>query len=351
MLTSIMDICLDHLDLQTRIVVIKILRHDVEEAKAKMKGKPGQLVYDSKIALDAYLADLEAQTAFLLDKVMARSIVQAVHHDGDTVAAAQAQERQAESDRRAALQLHEHGRLPRTPQHPQAAENADIDDELRNKLEARYNLPAHDDDDDKYSPESLKIHIPLRPKMVRPCLICTDSFPVNDLARLPCSHEYCRGCLRHLFTSSLTDETLFPARCCRQKIPEMDPHIQIILGGQLLSRYMAKKLEMETPNRTYCHRPDCSTFVPPQSIENDTANCPKCQDKTCSICKAAAHDGTDCPKDEAAQQLLDLARQQGWKQCHACNKVIELKHGCNHISKSESVRSSHNPQNSKSDNQ
>ncbi|KAG6368555.1 hypothetical protein INS49_002768 [Diaporthe citri] len=331
MLFSIMDICLDHLDLQTRSLVIKILRQDADEAKAKMRGKPGQLVYDSKIAFDAYLADLEAQTAFLLDKAMAESIAQAVHRDDDIVAAALAQERQAASDRRAALQLHEHGRLPQIPQRSQPAENAEIDDELRAKLEARYNLPPRDDNEDIYSADIPIQNLSLRPKKVRPCLICTESFAFHDLARLPCAHEYCRGCLQELFTKSLTDETLFPARCCRKNIPVTEIQIQIFLGGQLVGKYLAKKVEMETPNRTYCHRPACSTFVPRQGIKNDIATCPKCHDKTCSICKAAAHKGTDCPKDEAAQQLLDLAKEQGWKQCYACNKLVELTVGCNHM--------------------
>ncbi|KAK7725334.1 hypothetical protein SLS63_008198 [Diaporthe eres] len=317
--------------MNTRSLIIKMLRQDLAEAMIKMKGRSGRFDYDRKVAIDVHLAELEAQTAFLTDRIMAQSIVQAVHHDDNIIAAAIAQERQAESDRQTALLLENQDRLPENAQRPQPNEEANIDDELRGRLEAQYNLPTHGDGNDICSPDSPNIHIPLRPKKVRPCLICTESFPVNDLARLPCSHEYCRACLRNLFTSSLTDETLFPARCCRQKIPEMEPQIQIILGGQLLSRYMAKKVEMETPNKTYCHRPDCSTFIPPQSIENDIANCPKCQNKTCSICKAAAHEGTDCPKDEAAQQLLDLAKQQGWRQCHACKKVIELKYGCNHI--------------------
>lgn len=328
-----MDICLDHLDLETRSLAIKILRQDVREALENMKDKQGQFDYDSKIALDAYLADLEAQTALESDRAMAQSMVQAVRHDDGLVAELLAQEAQAESDRRAALQLHENGHLPDPSQHLQPDENADISDELRTKLEARYNLPPRDDDEDIYSADLAIQNLSLRPKKVRQCLICTESFAFHDLARLPCAHEYCRECLQQLFTSSLTDETLFPARCCRQNIPVTETQIQIFLGGRLVGKYLARKVEMESPNRTYCHEPACSTFVPPQGVKNDVATCPKCQSKTCSICKAAAHIGIDCPKDEAAQQVLALAKEQGWKQCSACNRVVELKEGCNHMSK------------------
>lgn len=332
-----MNISLDHLDLPTRVVAVKLLRQDVDEAKAKMILKPGQLAHDSKIAIDVYLADLEAETAFLLDEVMAASIAQAVRHDDGLVAALLAQERQAECDRRAALQLHENGHLPDPSQQPPPAENVDISDELRDQLEARYNLPPRDDDDDIYSADLAIQKLSLGPKKVRQCLICTERFPFHDLARLPCAHEYCRGCLQQLFTSSLTDETLFPARCCKQNIPINETLIKIFLGGELVGKYLARKIEMETPNRTYCHEPACSTFVPPQGIKNDVATCPKCESKTCAICKAAAHVGVDCPKDEAAQQVLALAKKKGWKQCHACNKLVELTYGCNHMSKSTNI--------------
>lgn len=329
-----MDICLDHLDLETRSLAVKILRQDIKEAMENMKGKQGQFDYDSKVALDAYLADLEAQAALSWDRAMAQSMVQAVHQDESIIAAAVAQEEQAANDRRAALQLHRRGHLPKHPEPSKSDDNAIIDDELRTKLEAGYNLISREDDkgnDHDY---------PRRPAKFRPCAICTENTPFHDLARLACSHEYCRGCLKHVFTLSLTDEVVYPPRCCKQLIPETETQIQIFLGGELLGKFLARKLEMETPNRTYCHRRDCTTFIPPQGIQGDIGICPKCHCSTCCICKEAAHQGFDCPQDESAQHLLEMAAREGWKQCFGCGRMVELGYGCNHISKS-SWTSSH----------
>lgn len=321
-----MDLHLDHMDLQTRSLAIAILRQDIKEAVTEMnpEGK-SQFDYDSKVALDIYLADLEAQPVVASDRIMAQSIVQAVHHDGTVIAAALSQEKQADSDRKAALQLHEKGHLPQPPKPLKPDENTGIDDERRSQLEAEYNLRPQDDNEDDD-------HIyPRRLAKIRPCLICDEKVQFNDLARLPCSHEYCRGCLKDLFTLCLTDETLYPPRCCKQRIPETETQIRLFLGGKLLGRFLARKLELDTPNRTYCHKADCSKFIPPQGIRGDTGTCPKCESRTCCICKGAAHQGSDCPKDESTQQLLTLASEKGWKACYQCRRMVELKYGCNHI--------------------
>lgn len=320
-----MDISLNHMDQQTRSLAIAILRQDIQEAMAATTGEQGQLEYDSQVALDTYLADLEAQPTLVSDRAMAQSIVQAVHHDDGIVAAALAQEKQAESDRKAALQLHENGHLPKIPDSPNPDDNAIIDDEIRTQLEAEYNLRPRDDNEDDE-------HIyPRRLPKIRPCLICDEKVQFDDLARLPCSHEYCRGCLKDLFTLCLTDETLYPPRCCKQHIPETETQIKVFLGPQLLGRFLARKLEMDTPNRTYCHRADCNKFIPPQGIKEENGTCPKCESKTCCICKGVAHQGFDCPQDESARSLLELASRSGWKRCFQCGRMVELSYGCNHI--------------------
>ncbi|KAF7920911.1 hypothetical protein EAE99_007763 [Botrytis elliptica] len=59
-----------------------------------------------------------------------------------------------------------------------------------------------------------------------------------------------------------------------------------------------KKVEFDTPNRTYCSNPLCSAFIHPESIINEQATCLDCSTITCTLCKATAHGG-DCPADTA----------------------------------------------------
>lgn len=165
----------------------------------------------------------------------------------------------------------------------------------------------------------------------RHCCACDEAVPDWNLARAPCGHEYCQGCLRELFTLSLKDESLFPPRCCRMPIPAVEHFF--LLGWQLFSSFQDRRIEMETTDRTYCHIPECSKFIPPDKIEQQIARCVACHARTCSVCKTAAHGG-ECPDDPNTKELFDLAAKNGWRRCISCGRFVELRSGCNHIRKS-----------------
>lgn len=211
-----------------------------------------------------------------------------------------------------------------------------IDDGILKKLSS-LNLYGPVDDMDEAQPESsaqaASRHEVQEVNQRRQCVACLDHHAPRNLVRAPCCHEYCHQCLVELFTRSLTDESLFPPRCCTRPIPANDHHL--VLSQKLVGEYQAKKVEMETPNRTYCHHPDCATFIPPQFTANDVGSCPRCARDTCTVCKKASHAG-DCPEDPATQEMLQFAAAHGWQRCHSCHRLVELTHGCNHISKAHS---------------
>ena len=163
----------------------------------------------------------------------------------------------------------------------------------------------------------------------RQCEACRDAKKYFDLVQAPCRHEYCRDCVRDLFRASLTDESLFPPKCCRMPIPLKT--VGIFLNGKLKVEFEEKKVEFGTPNRTYCSRPTCSVFIKSDNVVDDTAVCPDCLAQTCTICKAEAHAGMDCPDDTALQTILELAQANGWQRCYACRRMVELDIGCNHM--------------------
>ncbi|KAH8652866.1 hypothetical protein BGZ61DRAFT_575186 [Ilyonectria robusta] len=139
------------------------------------------------------------------------------------------------------------------------------------------------------------------------CDVCTEQRTAHLITELPCDHKYCQDCVVRLYTDALTGESLFPPRCCRQPIP-IDL-AKPLLPPRLVGRFRAKEQELNTPNHT----------------------CPNCKATTCVTCKAAAHQGEDCPSDETTQQLPELAQQQSWRQCYSCHRLVELNLGCNHI--------------------
>ncbi|KAG9699687.1 hypothetical protein KCU95_g3684, partial [Aureobasidium melanogenum] len=167
-----------------------------------------------------------------------------------------------------------------------------------------------------------------QPKSPFTCVACTDTFPWSNILETPCGHHYCIECLSELFELSMQDETLYPPRCCQQTIPLEEA--KLVLDPKPIRNFEHKSIELDTKDRTYCFDPRCSTFIPAEHITDDVATCPGCGERSCAICKVAAHRG-DCPRDENLQQLLQAAENQGWQRCYQCRRVVDLRSGCNHI--------------------
>jgi len=160
------------------------------------------------------------------------------------------------------------------------------------------------------------------------CVSCLNTFAVEDLIQALCSHKYCRLCIEELFQLSLTDDTLFPHRCCKKLL--FGEITRTFLTEDTILQYEAKKVEVDTIDRTYCSDPTCSTFIPKDIIKFEEAVCPICSKATCAMCKAPKHDG-DCPLDADLRDVLDLAETNGWRRCGGCGRMIELRTGCFHI--------------------
>ncbi|KKY39061.1 putative ibr finger domain protein [Diaporthe ampelina] len=333
-----MDARIAELDEQTARLIVQLQLEDLNEVSSKAKDKgPKGAPTDFACALAIYENDLKAVN----DREMAQSIAYAVRTDSQIIKEVLAEEQQASEDRRMALEANGTA-APALPVRTEGAAvnggHDEIDDNLLEKMSAIYMGDGEIDnaceEDAIYNDDSapgFDVTNKKNPAAKRRCCTCGDDVPFYDVARAPCGHEYCRGCLQELFTLSLTDETLFPPRCCREPIPAEKN--RFFLTSQLLSQFQARKVEMETPDRTYCHVPECSKFIPPDNIEHQIGRCVVCNARTCSVCKAAAHVG-DCPEDPATKVLDGIAAENGWRRCNGCRRLVDLMAGCNHISKS-----------------
>ncbi|KAF1939586.1 ariadne RING finger [Clathrospora elynae] len=170
-----------------------------------------------------------------------------------------------------------------------------------------------------------------RPSVEFQCCACTDRFSCASMVTTPCGHRYCAECIKSLFMRSTRDEGLYPPKCCREQIP-----LALVAKHMHTDEFAAFELasvEYATRNRTYCSNYACATFIAPYNIELGTerATCPKCSTDTCVICNNRYHYGTDCPDDHALRQTRDLAREMGWQTCFACDRVVQLRSGCNHM--------------------
>ncbi|RYP17646.1 hypothetical protein DL767_009972 [Monosporascus sp. MG133] len=345
------------------VLIIKLLQEDGQVAidAAQGKGKqPEGAETDQDLAFKLLLEELQNAEAVAMDRRMARSIQQAIRADSDALARLRDDERRAQSDHDFSIALSNGQVVPADAQPHDVPQALGDEDDFLDKLSCIYVTGIGDEDIDsgddeqtattgqKQQPESSAWAASRRPppparsrprqQQKRNCEACGERKHFAELARAPCRHEYCRGCLSRLFEGATVDETLFPPRCCRQPIP-LHQNL-VFLDADVAQRFRRKAVEFSTPNRTYCHNGRCRAFGPPARYVRDdgdeggtavAACCGECGARTCTECKAAAHGGGDCPNDVQLQQVIQLAREQGWQRCQNCWGMVELNMGCNHM--------------------
>ncbi|KAK0650154.1 hypothetical protein DIS24_g7131 [Lasiodiplodia hormozganensis] len=351
------------MDEQSAALVLQLQLEDIATIFATAKGKgraDDSTADDAAYALRLHQQDLEASMVILEDRKMCQSIARAVQDDQHILAREAEAEAVAVRDRRLAHQMDGQpnaaataagsaggigfpGFRPSGEGEEEMSDRAIADCENLAKLTALYMSEADgaamlssglffDSDDEpkgESSSRAAKRQRNAAAAIERRCEACRDDKKFFDVATVPhCRHDYCRDCLDQLFRLSMTDESLFPPRCCRQPISLDD--VRMFLSTETAREFQRKRPELETPNKTYCHVQSCSAWIPPQSIADEVGVCPRCRLRTCTICKGSMHVG-DCPWDEATQQLLQTADGSGWQRCYNCRRVVELNTGCNHI--------------------
>ncbi|KAK4996026.1 hypothetical protein LTR66_004278 [Elasticomyces elasticus] len=332
----------DTIDEESAALIMQIQLEDSKQLGSRFKGKQKEgEVSDIELALQLYREELDLFEPFRADRQMARSMATAIMTDGPMLSEAASQEQQVGQDRILARRFQTDGCIPALSSSVGSLDDDSLDDETLAKLAAKYVSDASTPDAvshrhpkvgaDHTIPESSRwaaTRTTEAPTGFRRCVACTEDKKFYDLARAPCQHEYCRNCLASLFESAMTDESLYPPRCCRQVIPVN--RVRVFLSSELTRRFEKKSIELDSKDRTYCFAPSCSTFISNDNIKGDIATCLECSRTTCVTCKAAAHTG-DCPNDAALQQLLATAENQEWQRCYSCHRMVELNTGCNHI--------------------
>ncbi|KAE9378173.1 hypothetical protein N431DRAFT_174373 [Stipitochalara longipes BDJ] len=335
-----------NMDIRSAALILQLQLEESNEVfesfESKGKGREGVLS-DSQVAFQMYKENMEHNISIVADRKMSSSIAQACQMDGDVLVESLSQEQAAAGDRDFACRLG--GVATHCPLPPWTVGSEFLDDEILEKLRAlyvtapveqassagqlvRYGSDSAGCDDEVAESSAWAATRNPSKNTKRFCTACQEQIVFFDLARAPCGHEYCRDCLRELFLASLGDDSLFPPRCCRQSIAT-GSSIRIFLTGDLIQQYEQKKIEFETPDRTYCSNRSCSAFIRVENTANEQASCQSCLAVTCTICKAT-HTG-DCPEDMALQQALDAAQEHGWQRCYNCRRLVELIIGCNHI--------------------
>ncbi|TDZ20541.1 hypothetical protein Cob_v006699 [Colletotrichum orbiculare MAFF 240422] len=288
----------DDIDDETLRLVLQIQLEDLESIKQSSKGKTRQGEFsDADIAVEAYKSELKTRILLASDRCMCKSIAKANQLDGRLVSILASQEKQAARDREAALRLSRGGKIEQDP-HTDATQgkpSAEVDEELLSKLKSLYvSTDDYDDDDILDQAESST-------------WAASRGQTADATSAVKREKRMCNSCLSNYIVTDL------------------------LLSSKLIGEFQAKAVEFSTPNRTYCHKPTCSTFIPKEFIKDDIAFCQRCGYRTCVMCKGAEHKNQDCAQDTLTQSLLQVAAANGWQRCLSCRRIVELDHGCYHI--------------------
>lgn len=161
------------------------------------------------------------------------------------------------------------------------------------------------------------------------CIACYEKFGRHEMAKMKCSHYWCKECFERRF-SLCNDRSMYPPTCCNVEMP-VQPGFQ---DKANINKYEENKVEWDTKHPVYCSYPKCAKFIAPQGQTTTGLNlrCPHCSNKTCKRCKKAGHSETvKCKEsgDVALQAAIKLMAENHWQRCPRCHAGIERTAGCN----------------------
>lgn len=296
---------------------------------------------DTEIVFSSFQAELEAFQLFLMDQRLAESMGAAVHTDGALITDLTSQEIQSHEDRRVAIQMsNEDPEIESPPQTVTRELRTAVQDWTSTVYEVLTASSIVDFSDDEaeagpsmsYSERQASVLEKL--SETTRCSACASRFPIALTIDTKCTtsnHRYCISCMKYLFLRASKEEAYYPPRCCRQPLPL--PLVEKYMTVGEIDAFKSASIEFSTTDRIYCNNHQCERFIPPERTEAgiNRATCRNCGQSTCSVCKNAYHNDTNCPDDPALRQTQELARGEGWQSCPACRRLIDLTSGCNHM--------------------
>ena len=168
------------------------------------------------------------------------------------------------------------------------------------------------------------------------CASCSDHLDTDKLVKAACEHHYCKDCFSQFIEANLQQHDGFPPKCCKIPIP-----FRTVAGNvsaTIYSRYSARQAEIKNATALYCGVQHCGVKIKEDRIEGVRATCVACRRDTCTLCRGEFPErvngrnvGHACKKDKAHEQVLAIAKEEGWQTCYHCGNLVELNFGCHHM--------------------
>lgn len=186
------------------------------------------------------------------------------------------------------------------------------------------------------------IHLPINAdQSVQKCSICCEEKPTPMTITMKCSHKFCSYCIKEHVDHKI-ESTQVPIRCpcinCRYYIstPELKSFLPVASYALLEDALLEPNLQ--TADKFYCPFSDCSVLLDPccdsNQSDNNCVECPVCKRFICVKCGVRWHSSLSCDDfQDRPPHGLDNGDdvENRWRQCRMCERMIELTHGCYHI--------------------
>ncbi|EJD53297.1 hypothetical protein AURDEDRAFT_157868 [Auricularia subglabra TFB-10046 SS5] len=163
------------------------------------------------------------------------------------------------------------------------------------------------------------------PRPLIQCAACFEDIDGGEVVT-PCSHHYHRGCMAGLFEAAVTDDWLFPPKCCGQRI-DVDTVLDA-LPRDVRRRSLSRLSEIENLLRVYC---PCGAVLGMQHDLPPFVTCVECAAVVCASCRSAHPEDLTCAQHEDALPIVDMANTHSWRRCPGCRSYVERTDGCPHM--------------------
>lgn len=191
-------------------------------------------------------------------------------------------------------------------------------------------------------------------KLTDTCAICCETKLASMMVTIKCSHTFCSYCMK-TYVEGKVQSTQVPIRCpqlmckycisvaeCRSFLP--------VTSYESLEQALAEANILNS-DKIYCPYPNCSVLLDPHECLSTRASsssqphiscveCPVCQRFICADCEVPWHSSMTCEeyqnipleeRDACDLTLHCLAQNKRWRRCQQCRRMIELTHGCYHM--------------------
>ncbi|ESR61991.1 hypothetical protein CICLE_v10014925mg [Citrus x clementina] len=186
------------------------------------------------------------------------------------------------------------------------------------------------------------------------CSICCEDKPYPMMITMKCSHKFCSHCMR-TYIDGKVQSSQVPIRCpqlrCKYFISTVECKSFLPLSSYESLETALAEANILHSDRIYCPFPNCSVLLDPREClsarassssqsDNSCVECPVCERSICVECGVPWHSSLSCEeyqnlpleeRDAGDITLHRLAQNKRWRRCQQCRRMIELTHGCYHM--------------------